>query len=168
MTREESFKNISAPRDVTSMRQQWVNGEKREWDPIDEAQHAFEEAGFPLALHDKAEFARLLRESAERVLGRPLTKPSPESSRTSPSSTEAEVEVEAPTDSRPEDGTKEQARTMPKMPSNEEAVAIIRRDLAALPGSPLDSPPSREAEIETPADSHSEDGTKKQGVQDGE
>ena len=50
----------------------------------------------------------------------------------------------------------------PKMPSNEEAVAIIRREIAALPGSPLDSPPSTEAEVETPADSHSEDGSKKQ------
>ncbi len=106
MKREESFKNISAPRDVVSMRQQWVNGEKRELDPIDQAQHAHEEAGFPTALHDAAERKRLFRESAAQILGRPLTKPSAESSPTSPSSTA--TKADAPTDSHSEDLTKKQ------------------------------------------------------------
>ena len=107
MTREESFKNISAPRDVTSLRQQWVNSEKREWDPLDAAQQEFEDAGFPMNLQDASERERLLRESAESILGHPLTKPSSENSTTSPSSTEAEVET--PADSHSEDGSKQQA-----------------------------------------------------------
>ena len=104
MTREESFKNISAPRDVTSLRQQWLNSEKQEWDPLDAAQQEFEDAVSPMALLSDSDVRRLLRASAESILGHPLTKPSPESS---PSSTAAEVETAI--DSDPEGGTKKQA-----------------------------------------------------------
>ncbi len=54
---------------------------------------------------------------------------------------------------------------MPRYPTNDEAAKIIRDEIAALPGSPLGSPTppsSTDAEVETPTDSHSEDGTKKQ------
>ena len=83
----ESFERPFAPRNVTILRQQWLQQEKPEYDPIDEEQVAYEEAGFPIAVHDQAELERQLAESGARILGRPLSKQSKEKSQTSPSST---------------------------------------------------------------------------------
>ena len=106
MSRNESFRKRIAPRDVVQLYQNWQRADKLESDPLDEAQQAYEDAGFPIELHDPAAHARLLRASAEEILGRPLTKPSPASSPTSPSSTETKADV--PTDSHSEDRTKKQ------------------------------------------------------------
>ena len=89
MSRKESFKKISAPRDITSVRQQSLNREQRELDPLDEEQRAFEDAGFPMSLHNASERERRFRASVAFILGSEgLTKPSTESSTTLPSSTE--------------------------------------------------------------------------------
>ena len=108
MKREESFKRIFAPRDVTSVRQQSMMQEQSEWDPLDAAQQEFDDAGFPTILQDVSEARRRMRASADSILGRgDTTEPSSESSTTSPSS--AESEAETLTDSHSADGTKEGA-----------------------------------------------------------